>query len=294
VHARLGIIKLRLDSNKATERTQKLNEVQLPEGVQIDKDDEGIFWTIKTPYVHLVLNARRGLAIKSLAFKSHNYEPVLGTLPQGYFNTIDLGADFYSGGVIIEIPGDQSRVTDLEWVTPLIMEQGNHLLISAKIPLSKGFLEKTIAVDVEAEKVRLTYEFQEFKRPLGIVRVGIITIFPECFSFPIAVSCLNGGETAEWFQLDQVVDHGQAASTLVSSTSALGATDGLVVFKDASNRKLLLRWNPANCAAIPMLKHQRVKNRHLTRISFSLCELDDTLISGGNLLPFSFELKGEE
>ena len=291
VHARLGIIKLRLESNKATESTQTLTEVILSEGLQIEKDDESIFWTIKTPYLHLVLNARRGLAIKSLAFKSHNYQPVLGTLPQGYFNTIDLGADFYSGGVLIEVPGEQSRLTDLEWVTPKITQQVQKLVISAKIPLSQGVLEKTISIDLKSEQVRLTYNFHQFKRPLGIVRVAIMTLLPESLILPLTLSCINGGQKTESFQLNEPVNHGQAASTLVSSTAAFGLTDGRFEIKDSANHKLVFSWNPAECAAIPMLKYHPSQGCYLARFSFSLCELDDTSRKDGRLLSFCVEIK---
>ena len=265
-------------------------ELSLPKGVEITQDEEAILWTVKTPYVHAVLNARRGLTIRSLGFKSHGYEPIIGSLPQGYFSTIELGADFYSGGVLIEIPGDRSRLTDLEWVLPTIRVQGTELLISATIPLGKGTLEKTITIGLETERVRLAYDFQQFERPLGIVRVGIVTLLPESFSLPLTVRCINGGHEAESFAVDQEVNHGLAPSTLVSSTAAFGATDGRVEIADGARRKLVLSWNPAECAAIPMLKHRRSGERHLTRFSFSLSELDDTSRAGGRLLPFSVEL----
>jgi hypothetical protein len=293
LHARLGIIKLQPESNKAIESTQTLNEVQLPVGVQIDKDDESIFRTIKTPYVHLVLNARRGLAIKSLAFKSHNYEPVLGTLPQGYFNTIHLGADFYSGGVLVEVPGKQNRGTDLEWVEPNILQQCDKLIISSRVALFQGFIEKTIAIDINAESVIINYEFSLNERPMGIVRVGVITLLPEYLSLPLCVSCLNGGLDIEQFQFETNINHGQAASTLVSSTTAFGSTDGRIVINDALSRGLVLKWDPAKCAAIPMLKHIKLSECHLTRIWFSLCELDDTSRPGGKILPFSIELSAK-
>lgn len=280
-------------NRKGSERVEphhSLSENRLPEGVQIVQDEEGVFWTVKTPNVHLVLNVRRGLAIESLAFKSHHYEPVVGTLPQGYFSTIELGADFYSGGVLIEVPGERSRLTDLEWVTPSIRHQGAELLISAKIPLAQGTLEKTLTIDIETEQVKLTYDFQQFERPLGIVRVGIFTLLPESFSLPLAVHCVNGGQKTELFPLDHEVNHGHAASTLVSSTAAFGATDGRLMIEDTASRRLVLSWNPADCAAIPMLKHQRAGDRYLTRLSFSLCELDDTARAGGRLMPFSVAL----
>lgn len=267
-----------------------LNGATLPEGVEVDQDEEGILWTVKTRHVHLTLIARRGLAIKSLAFKSHNYEPVIGTLPQGYFSSIELGADWYSGGVVIEMPGERTRVTDLEWVSPNIRQQGSELLIGATISLPQGALEKTIAIDVETGQVKLTYNFQRFERPLGIVRVGIVTLLPEAFLQPLAVHCVNGGGKAESFSLDQVVNHGRAASTLVSSTAAFGATDGRFVIKDARGRGFALTWDPADCAAIPMLQHQQSQNRYLTRLWFSLCELDDTSRKGGSLMRFSVAL----
>lgn len=268
-----------------------LSEITMPVGVQIVQDEEAILWTIRTPNIHMVLNARRGLAIKSLAFRSHNYEPVVGSLPQGYFRSIELGADFYSGGVLIEIPGERNRVTDLEWVTPSIRQQGTELLISAMIPLAQGKLAKTITIDVETERLKLTYDLQQFERPLGIVRVGIVTLLPESFSSRLAVRCANGGPEAELFQLDHEANHGHAASTLVSSTAAFGATDGRLVIEDSASRRLVLSWNPADCAAVPMLKHQRAQDRHLTRLSFSLSELDDTARAGGRVLPFSVELR---
>jgi hypothetical protein len=287
---RLGLAHLRGEGSDTAEPHQPLREIILQQDVQIDQDEERILWTIKTPYVHLVLNARRGLAIKSLAFKSHHFEPVIGTLPQGYFSSIELGADFYSGGVLIEIPGERSRVTDLEWVTPSVRQQGTELLICATISLVQGILEKKIAVDVETERVKLSYDFKQFERPLGIVRVGIITLLPESLSLPLVAHCVNGGSEVEVFHLDQEVNHGHAASAMVSSTAAFGATDGRFVIKGAANRRLVFAWNPAECAAMPMLKHQRAQERYLTRLSFSLCELDDTSRAGGRLVPFTVEL----
>jgi hypothetical protein len=291
VKRRLGMTEWKCQGSERAEPHQSLSEYSLQEGIQIVQDEEGILWTITTPNMHLVLNARRGLAINSLAFKSHNYEPIVGSLPQGYFSTIELGADFYSGGVLIEVPGERNRVTDLEWVTPGIRQQGSELLISAMIPLAEGTLEKTITIDVKNERVKLTYDFQQLERPLGIVRVGIITLLPESLVLPLAVRCVNGGPEVELFPVNQEVNHGYPASTLVSSTAAFGATDGRLMIEDARSRKLVFSWNPADCAATPMLKHQWAGDRHLTRVSFSLCELDDTACAGGRLMPFSVELR---
>ncbi|MFC1684810.1 glycoside hydrolase family 57 [Pseudomonadota bacterium] len=270
---------------------QALSSFEPPEGVRIEQDEEGILWTVTSPNIHLVLNARRGLTIKSLAFKSHDYEPIIGTLPQGYYNSIELGADYYSGGVIIELPGERIRETDLEWVEPQILQDGSKISIMASVPLGRGILKKTVVIDVDAQRAELSYDFGKRKRPLGIVRVGIITIIPESFSLPLEIQCINGGRKSELFKIDHDVDHGRAASTLVSSAAALGAVDGQVVINDSKGRSLYLSWNPAMCAAMPMLQHQQLQNSHLTRLSFSLSELDDTSRTGGHMMPFSVELR---
>ena len=262
----------------------------LPEDLRLTPDAEGILWEIHTPHMHLVLNARRGMVIHSLGFRQHGFQPLLGTLPQGYFSSIELGADFYSGGVLIEIPGDHKRYTDLEWVSPEIHYADGRLTLSVSTPIGHGRLRKTITVAHHAQQVELTYVFEEFPRPLGTVRVAVMTLFPEALASPLSLACLNGGKQEEVFVLDQEVQHGRPASNLVSSSAAFGATDGTLRVTDASQRGLLLEWNPAACAAVPMLKHQRSQPHPLTRLSFSLCELDDTARAGGQLLPFSVRL----
>jgi hypothetical protein len=281
-----------IENNKIDiqQRLRQLDEINSLKGIEIDCDEEDIYWTIKTPNVHLVLNARRGLTIKSLAFKSHNFEPIIGTLPQGYFSSIELGADFYSGGVVIEMPGERIRITDLEWVTPTIQMIDSELIISAEIPINDRVIRKKIIIDTKSEQVRFSYDFPEWERPLGIVRVGFITLLPEWYTSSININCNNGGKNSEIFQLDNITNHGRAASTLVSSTAAFGATDGVITIKNSSGNGVSLDWNPADCAAMPMLQHQLSQEHYLTRLLFSLCELDDTSRAGGVLKLFSFNI----
>lgn len=258
--------------------------------LRIEKDEEDIFWTISTGRVHLTLNVRRGLAIRSLAFREHDFQPVIGTLPQGYFSSIRLGADFYSGGVLIDMPGKRSRVTDLERVVPHIHHADNVLHVSAAVPMSGGVMNKKILIDLLSGKVVIEYDFNDIKRPMGIVRAGILTLLPEAWAYPLQLHCVNGGKMSETFTLDINTDHGDAATTFVSSTASFGATDGHMVIEDTANRVLSLRWKPSECAVAPMLKHQSINGSHLTRFFFSLCEMDDTFRPDGRLLPFSLEI----
>ena len=77
----------------------------------------------------------------------------------------------------------------------------------------------------------------------------------------------------------------QPVSLLVSSAASLGGGVGEVRIGDDS-RALRVTWDPCACAAVPMLHHRRVGSTHLTRLWFSLAELDDTFGDGGTLLPF--------
>lgn len=259
-------------------------------GVHIEQDSEGIYWTIKTSLVHVVLNVRRGLTIHSLGFRSQQFEPIIGTLSQGYFNTIELSADFYSGGFLMELPGEGVRVTDLNFVQPTVRQQGSSLLLSAVTNTFLGPIEKILTLDLKTEKLSITYDMCAIQRPRGIVRVGILTLIPESWVTPLTLRCVNGGPVSECFEMDREVHYGHAVSTLVSSTTGLGATDGKLQIIDVSGRMLSLTWNPAQCAAVPMLKHRMTSEHPLTRILFSLSEIDDTTRGGGRLLPFTVHI----
>lgn len=264
---------------------------KISESVLTENDEEGIFLTINTPVLKLILNRRRGMTIHTLAFKSQGFAALIGTLSQGYFQTIELGADFYSGGVLIEIPSQHARLTDLEWVSPQIQQFGSELSISSVIAFDQGKLRKTILVDTVAEKVRLRYEFDDWERPLGSVRVGKVTLLPEAFKGKLTIESVNGGAGKEFFGLNRDVDYGKAASVLVSSSSALACSDGRVSIHDDMGNGVELEWHPNLCAPIVMLQHVHTHGAHLTRLWFSLAELDDTSRRGGRLLPFEFEIK---
>ena len=91
----------------------------------ISLENEGIFLRIVTAKIEVVLNLRRGLTIHRLSFISHDLKPCIGTIAHGYFSSIELGADFYSGGVIIELPNERTRITDLEQIEP-VFSLSNH------------------------------------------------------------------------------------------------------------------------------------------------------------------------
>ena len=251
-------------------------------GYTISRDAEDIHLTVETQAIRLVLNLRRGLSIHSLAFRSQAFVPLAGTLAHGYFNAIALGADFYSGGVVIELPSQHSRITDLERVEPELTWVGEELYLRAVIPSRLGSIVKIVRVPVRSEFVELEIGFPGWDKPHGRIHVGNITLLPEAFNGPLTLSCANGGDLPETFPLKGSIDHSAPSASLVSSTTGFGATDGRIEIGD-EHRRLVISWNPSECAALPMLVHKQCQPFPLTRLFFSMLEFDDTSKPGGQL-----------
>ncbi len=260
------------------------------DGVEVTRDAEGILLDIETAHLQLKLNLRRGMTIQSLGFVSDNFVPVVGTIPHGFFRSIELGADFYSGGVVVELSEGHRRITDLEWVEPTFEQIADELRIHAEIPTSLGPISKTISLTADSKSVTLSYRFSGWDRPLGTIRVGTITLIPGAFTHPIRIECANGGPTRESFTVDGPIDHAGASSSLISSTAGLGATDGSIVLGDGQ-RGIDVSWNPGDGAVFPMLSHIPSHPDSLTRLFFSLQELDDTTRSGGPVGSFSLKIR---
>ena len=253
------------------------------------KDEENIYWEIKTKNISLLLNIRRGLTIKSLAFKSQNYDKVIGTLNQGHFDSIKYGVDYYSGGILVEMPLLREKNTDLDFVIPNVINLNNDLVLEATITNKNFTIKKIIKISLIEEKIELTYDFINFKRPVGIVRVGLLTFMNDFLENLQKIHCYNGGKKRESFDLNMNCEHGGAVSTFVSSTTSLGLSGGIIQL-ESKNNSLYFIWDNALCAAAPMFKFLNIGDKILSRLAFSLCELDDTTKANGHLLPFTFSI----
>ncbi len=234
------------------------------------------------------LNLRRGLAIDHAVFDGR---PLIGTVAHGFFDHISLGADFYSGGTVVEVPGRLLRVTDLERVEVAATVVDDQVVLRCELETALGPILKTLAVHLTAPRLRIAYAFPGWQRPLGSVRLGQITLLPEAWTRPFRLHCHQGGERPESFPVDRASLHQAAVSGLISSSGGLGATTGTLRLEDGS-QFLELSWDPRQCAAFPMLWHQPCPPAHLTRLLFSLAELDDTHREGGRLLPLALTLSG--
>ncbi|MDZ7771601.1 MAG: hypothetical protein U5K31_02505 [Balneolaceae bacterium] len=167
----------------------------------------------------------------------------------------------------------------------------DRLVITAEIPLSHGTLRKHITVHRKEESLHLGYSFPDWDPPLSVIRTATVTLNPEFYDSDLQISCHNGGEAMETFDIDRNCDHTRAGSTLVSCNSGFGATGGVALLGDG-RKGLDIRLEPSCCAAMPMLFHVETgSGRSLTRLFFSLRELDESSREGGHLPNFQVGLR---
>ncbi|MBT5229213.1 MAG: hypothetical protein HOM11_02940, partial [Methylococcales bacterium] len=267
----------------------EVNESCQLNGFDLTLNKEMHSLTVKGENVHLELNLWRGLAIQTLAFASHDFQPSIGTLHHGYFDSIALGADFYSATTVIELVESHSRLTDLVPVDVFMAECEQGIMLQSQVMTQLGSLTKTYTIS-KTESVTYTLEFSFTERPRGVVRVGNFTLVSNPSDAKRWYRVKNGGTQFEQFELGAHCAHCEPASTLVTARTGLGATSGEIQIGD-KDHALSLTWNPADCAAFPMVCHEVHDKNALTRVVFSLSELDETSIQGGRLLPFEVTLK---
>jgi hypothetical protein len=270
------------ESTKFIKKESKRNYVLL-------KDEENIYWDIKTKKISIILNIRRGLTIKSLGFKSQNFEKVIGTINQGYFNSIKYGVDYYSGGILVEMPLIRKKITDLDYVSPTLKEIDNCLVIKTKVQNDYFTFEKSIKISLINEEIHFSYNFINFNRPIGIIRVGLFTFLNDFLKNDLNISCFNGGKDEENFKVNMNCEHGAAVSSFVSSTTSFGMSGGFIKLK-SKDKSLFFKWDTSECSATPLFKHLKIGENILSRLSFSLCEVDDTSKPLGRILPFNLTL----
>lgn len=257
-------------------------------------NSEEIFLSISTKKLKIELNLRRGLAISNLAFSSHEMKPCIGTLPHGHFRSISLGADYYSGGAIVELPLDRRRVTDLEKVDPKFrLKRNGNIEISAEINTNFGTIMKVIEVSVDQEQIALTYDFPGWNKVVGSIRVGTMTLLDQFSHDDTTIRCANGGGVCETFRLVGEFNHTRPPSTLVSSSRGLGATTGEIVISNNGNN-INLKWEPSECAVMPMLQKTTCYDMNLARLFFATKELDDTSKFPSRVGRFAISIAGSK
>ena len=231
---------------------------------------------VETPTLQCRLNCRRGLAILALGSKVKGSIPLVGTLEHGYFDDIHYGADYYTGHLVLEIPG-QHKITDLEPVEPQVGMRDGSLVVRGTVETRLGPLVKEVIFDPLASSCELSYTLEWDSCPNGSLRFGHITLNPERFDAgSLRYETHNGGFVSEKFFLGgKVVDHLAPVSPLVSANQGLGVTGGWAAIGDRL-RQVEVDVAKTEAAVTGHILYVPVGERYLYRLIFSAQELDDT------------------
>jgi hypothetical protein len=216
-------------------------------------------------------------------------------LPHGSFDDIALQADWYTGNAVFEAPGEH-KITDLEWCMPQRWNEGDDVLVFARIETPKGPIEKTLRFHGERPQIDFDIAFHWDDWGKGCLRLGHVTLLPEAFDWDrLSLRTHNGGKEVETFSLaGESVDHGAPVSFLVSASHGVGMTEGWAEIGDDQNR-IRIEVDRATTPLLGLLTHRRLRGGVFCQFALSALELDDTrkptpFSKGPRRFRFSFSL----
>jgi hypothetical protein len=248
----------------------------LPTDIKMIREKKNLVF--ETDLLKISLNCQRGLAVDSLIFKEVVERPLIGTLPHGFFDAIEWGADYYTGHLILEIPGGP-KVTDLNRVDPEIgWEPDRKILnVAGNIGTPLGPIRKSILVELDGG-VHIAYALEWPELPSGSLRLGHVTLNPFAFdSSRLYFAAANGGPCVERFLCSgRKIEHGRPVSFLVSASEALGMTEGRLEMGDPSCR-VVIQTDPSAGSLVAQITFVPVGPHYFFRAAFSASELDDTV-----------------
>ncbi|MFL5883901.1 MAG: glycoside hydrolase family 57 [Thermoleophilaceae bacterium] len=215
----------------------------------------------------VVLNVRRGLALHELRFGEVVYA---GTLEHGFFQTIELGADWYTANLVQEAPL-RHKVTDLDWVEPVV--EGRR--VSGTVATELGPIDKVVTVGDGFVEIDVTLGWSEI--PDGTLRACQITLHPDSFDRrSLWYATHDGGPGLTRHELaGEAFDHGGAVSALVSSRQGVGMTEGVLLMGDAT-RALRIDVDQAVSRPLALIQWHPTRESFFLRVALSLAETDET------------------
>jgi Glycosyl hydrolase family 57 len=243
-------------------------------------EDRGLL-ELRAGPIAVALNTRRGMAIEAFSDARICERPLLGTLEHGYFPTIELGADFYSGHLVQESPLTH-KLTDLERVQPAVgVDRCGRTCARASIATALGPIEKAVRLDPSAGTIEIEWVLRWSELPLGSLRLGHVTLLPEAFDRrTLWYATHNGGSELETQRIGAAgFDHGAAVSALVTCRQGLGVTEGVVLLGDGERT---IRVEVDHTCALPLglITWIPDSERWFLRLCFALTESDETRRGG--------------
>jgi hypothetical protein len=254
---------------KKYEKYFKANAHKKAKIIKVYEEDHLL--NVETEAVELSLNLHKGLTINELIYKNAWQKPLVGTLWQGYYKDISLGADFFSGHAVIEKPA-RRKITDLSSSAYKIKNN------EVQFHVQDGELSFSNEIKLLSNGIEIRKKIQLPKRSVARIHLFHFTFFRENWDLStLYYAAHNGGKKLEYFHLTETnVEHSKLYSILISAKNGLGATEGIIEIGD-QNKKLIFKHNPAECAIIPQITFSKNQfGEHFFRLHYSAQEYDET------------------
>jgi hypothetical protein len=283
----------------STEEIQKVGTLKTgsaePKSMDFSITTSDLELRICNENIEVILNPRKGCSLKSLAFpKIHNL-PIIGSYQHGTSRDIAWNADFYSMEFCFDQPGG-AKVTDLIPVLPSWEIVDSFVIVSCDVNTALGLIRKIYKIDGgDNPSIEVSFKILWDLIPIGSLRLADLVLNPILEQgHPMTLAVANGGKSKEVFKLDKSdVDHGRTWSNLISAQQCFGMTDTELIF-GFGNFDLLVSTAKSETKLPALLTHIDTGNVYLTRLTFSMRELDDTSSKHSINLPEigrSFNLK---
>jgi len=232
------------------------------------------FLIIENDEIKLVLNKYKGVSIRECVFKGVSDELLFGTLDHGYYDDISLGADYYSGHTVVEIPG-KHKITDLNRVKLNINRINDSVSIANSQQNGNYIFKNKIIVNSTTLTIKKTLEVKSDQK--SIIHPINITFNPEAWdSGSLYIQTHNGGNIIETFHLgEQSIAHGDIYSSLISAKHGFGNTEGIFIVGD-KDKALVFECEMAISAIIPSIIYKEMEGTYFFRLQYSAREMDET------------------
>lgn len=265
---------------------ESLNPVKLSELVIEGTQHSSINYSITTQdsvlricneNIEVFLNLRKGCSLERLVFPKTHVNPILGSYLHGTSRDVAWNADFYSMEFCFDQPG-MAKVTDLIPVVPTWQIIDSKVIVNCEIDSPNGVIRKCFTINgSENPDIDINFNILWEFLPPGSLRLGDMVLSPSLTAtLPITLSISNGGKSKEKFKLEGTgIDHGKTWSNLISAQQCFGMTDSELII-GFGEFELIASTSRSESKLPALLTHINTGKVHLTRLTFSMRELDDT------------------
>lgn len=242
--------------------------------VQLTIQDNKLIFQKDNLKIYFLKN--KGLALDSIFLNAQRLP--FGTIKHGELSNISYAADFFTGGSVIESVLTK-KITDLVEVQDYLWQQDSKYCYTLSTTLylqDVAILYKLWSIDTKQNTIKLSIRLQLKECIQGSIRLGTFSMLQN--SEEMFYSCKNGAKKEEYYSLcDTVINHQSPKSLLQSSQGGLGVTDNILSFFTKTKNIVNLNINKEVSYPFIMLQHYKDYRKQLTRVYFSVQELDDTL-----------------